>query len=191
MEMPALQEFSLVGGTALSLRYGHRTSIDLDLFSMEKFSNDAVVAALHEEFGHEFSYESSANSHFGIFCFIEGVKVDLVRFPHPMLLPIVVTSGIRMYSSEDIAAMKIQAILGRGRKKDFWDLVELFKHFSLGQIIDLQREKYPNQMLAIGIPNAITYYVDAEDSEEPVSLRGQTWEDIKRSVSRTVSDFLR
>ncbi|MBK8389931.1 MAG: nucleotidyl transferase AbiEii/AbiGii toxin family protein [Saprospiraceae bacterium] len=30
--IPELQEFHLVGGTALSLLYGHRTSIDLDLF---------------------------------------------------------------------------------------------------------------------------------------------------------------
>lgn len=33
MEMPELQDFSLVGGTALSLLYGHRMSVDLDLFS--------------------------------------------------------------------------------------------------------------------------------------------------------------
>ena len=32
MEIPELQGFSLVGGTALSLLYGHRMSVDLDLF---------------------------------------------------------------------------------------------------------------------------------------------------------------
>ena len=32
MNVPELQNFSLVGGTALALKYGHRTSIDLDLF---------------------------------------------------------------------------------------------------------------------------------------------------------------
>ncbi len=30
MEIPSLRPFSLVGGTALSLKYGHRTSVDLD-----------------------------------------------------------------------------------------------------------------------------------------------------------------
>ena len=34
MNMPELMEFSLVGGTALSLLYGHRISVDLDLFSI-------------------------------------------------------------------------------------------------------------------------------------------------------------
>ena len=37
MELPSLKPFSLVGGTALSLRYGHRSSVDLDLFFHEKF----------------------------------------------------------------------------------------------------------------------------------------------------------
>jgi len=35
MEIEELNQFSLVGGTALSLKYGHRKSIDLDLFSYE------------------------------------------------------------------------------------------------------------------------------------------------------------
>lgn len=37
MTIPELNGFALVGGTALSLLYGHRTSIDLDLFSTQKF----------------------------------------------------------------------------------------------------------------------------------------------------------
>jgi len=37
MEMPELNEFSLVGGTALALWYGHRKSVDLGLFSNKPF----------------------------------------------------------------------------------------------------------------------------------------------------------
>jgi hypothetical protein len=96
-----------------------------------------------------------------------------------------------MYSSADIAAMKIQAILGRGKKKDFWDLHELLKHFSLQQIIDWHKQKFPNQMLAISIPHAITYFVDADESETPVSFKKQTWESVKKDISRVVSNYLR
>lgn len=87
--------------------------------------------------------------------------------------------------------MKIQAILGRGRKKDFWDLHELLQNHSLQQISDRRRKKFPDQMLEISIPNAISYFVDAEESPDPVSLKGQTWEGIKRSISQTVSDYLK
>lgn len=37
MVLESLRPFSLVGGTALALRYGHRSSVDLDLFYHEKF----------------------------------------------------------------------------------------------------------------------------------------------------------
>jgi len=96
-----------------------------------------------------------------------------------------------MYRSSDIAAMKIQAILGRARKKDFWDLHELLRYFSLQQIMDWHKQKYPSQMLAISIPNAITYFTDAEESETPVSFRDQTWPKIKKDISKVVSDYLR
>lgn len=39
LEIEELKDFSLVGGTALSLLYGHRVSIDLDLFSNKSFEN--------------------------------------------------------------------------------------------------------------------------------------------------------
>ena len=32
MNMPELKDFYLVGGTALALYYGHRRSVDIDLF---------------------------------------------------------------------------------------------------------------------------------------------------------------
>lgn len=190
MGLPFLQQFSLVGGTALSLRYGHRSSVDLDLFSHETFDNVSIEADLKREFSEEFHFESG-HKNVGIFCYIQGVKVDIVYFPHQPIADFVTKNTIRMYSSADIAAMKIQAILGRGRKKDFWDLYELLQHYSLQQLIDWHKQKYPSQMLAISIPNAITYFVDADESDTPVSYKKQTWELVKKGISRVVSDYLK
>ncbi len=95
-----------------------------------------------------------------------------------------------MYGSADIAAMKIQAILGRGKKKDFWDLYELLQHFSLQQIMDWHKQKYPSQMLAISIPHAITYFVDAEESEPPISFKNQSWEGVKKGIQQVVREYL-
>jgi hypothetical protein len=94
-------------------------------------------------------------------------------------------------NDSDNSAMIIQALLGRGKKKDFWDLHELLRHYSLQQVIDWHKEKYPSQMLAISIPNAITYFVDAESSETPVSYKGQTWEQVKKEISKAVSEYLK
>ena len=190
MALPSLHSFSLVGGTALALRYGHRSSEDLDLFFHQKFDQLLVINSLETTFTDRFAYKQQ-QTQFGIFCFIDDIKVDIVHFPHLPISAIEVVDGIRFYSNADIAAMKIQAILGRGKKKDFWDLFELLQHYSLQQIIDWHKQKYPSQMLAISIPHAITYFVDADDSETPVSFKKQTWESVKKGISSAVSDYLR
>jgi predicted nucleotidyltransferase component of viral defense system len=190
MELPSLQDYSLVGGTAMSLRYGHRSSVDLDLFFHGKFDHTKIENELLKEFGTDFSFEST-HSKFGIFCYIKKIKVDIVYFPHSPIGEIETEDNIRMYSSADIAAMKIQAILGRAKKKDFWDLYELLQHFSLQQMMDWHKQKYPSQMLAISIPNAITYFVEAEESETPVSFKKQNWVLVKNGISKAVRDYLK
>jgi hypothetical protein len=101
------------------------------------------------------------------------------------------TLSLLIESDADFAARIIQSILGRAKKKDFWDLHELLRHYPLQQLIDWHKQKYPSQMLAISIPQAITYFAEAAESETPVSFKGQTWEQIKKGISRTVSDYLR
>jgi hypothetical protein len=190
MKLPSLHSFSLVGGTALAMRYGHRSSVDLDLFCHDEFDNSIITNELRQKFGPHFDFESG-HRNLGIFCYLDKIKVDIVYYPHPLVGPVEIINQIRFYSDADIAAMKIQAILGRGKKKDFWDLYELLQQYPLQQIIDWHKQKYPSQMLAISIPNAITYFVDADASETPVNFKNQTWEGIKKGISKVVSNYLR
>jgi predicted nucleotidyltransferase component of viral defense system len=189
MAMPELQNFSLVGGTALSLLYGHRMSVDLDLFSNKPFENSTVTDCLKNKFGDKFVMEQKP-PRFGIFCYIDGVKVDIIRHPHPLVRPEITLNGIRMFSTEDIIAMKVQAILGRGKKKDFWDIAELLQHFSIKDFIQFHKEKYITQNLLITVPQAITYFADAEESEDPISLKKQSWETVQAFIKKKVSDYL-
>lgn len=190
MEIPELMDFSLVGGTALSLTYGHRKSVDLDLFSSKPFENIVIIDALKKKFQDKFITEEKA-PRFGIFCFVNGVKVDIVRHPHPLIRSELNIDGIRMFSTEDIIAMKVQAILGRGRKKDFWDVAELLNHYSISDFIKFHTEKYASQNLLITVPQALTYFADAEESEDPVSLKKQTWEGVKKFINTKVSEYLK
>lgn len=156
---------------------------------MEGYVPDSIVAELKEHFGGRLDYRGAGTS-MGIFCFIDGVKVDIVKYPFATIEEIVVEEGIRFYADQDIAAMKAQAILGRGKKKDFWDIAELLDHYSVDQVVDWHRRKFPDQMLAISIPYALTYFVDADQSEEPVSLKGQTWESVKDAIKKKVNEYL-
>lgn len=189
MEIPALREFSLVGGTALSLMYGHRKSVDLDLFSHTPFENETIISSLEKEFTSRFIREQKPQW-FGVFCYINNVKVDLVRHPHPLIAPIQTIEGIRMFSTEDIIAMKVQAVLGRGRKKDFWDIAELLHHYSVDDFISFHKKKYATQNLLISVPQAITYFADAEEDEDPVNLKHRSWEKVKAFIAEKVSNYL-
>lgn len=190
MTIPELLNFSLVGGTALSLLYGHRMSIDLDLFSNKVFENWIVTEALKNRFQDKFVMEEK-QARFGIFCYIDEVKVDIIRHPHPLIRPETTVEDIRMFSVEDIIAMKVQAILGRGKKKDFWDIAELLQHFSIKEFIQFHKEKYTTQNLLITVPQAITYFADAEESEAPISLKNQTWQNVQEFIQKKVRDYLK
>jgi len=189
MKISELEQFSLVGGTALSLKYGHRLSIDIDLFSTEDFEHEPIIESLQNNFGKEFVYRGNYTK-WGIFCQIENIKVDIVYYPHAIIEPIEKFSEIRLYHDNDLMAMKIQAILGRGKKKDFWDIAELLEHYSIQEMMTCHKAKYPNQMLGISIPQALTYFVDADESEEPITIKPMTWEVVKSNISNKVREFL-
>ncbi len=87
--------------------------------------------------------------------------------------------------------MKVQAILGRGKKKDFWDIAELLHHFSVEDFIRFHKGKYATQNLFITAPQAMIYFDDAEESEDPISLKGQTWSNVKHTIQKKVSAYLK
>jgi hypothetical protein len=189
MSLPELEMFNLAGGTALALYYGHRLSVDLDFFSTTKFQSDILLPHLEKEFP-DFTYNSP--SAIGIFGFIGDVKVDFIRYDsHPLIGQIHMEEGIRLVSIADIMAMKVAAILKRAVKKDFWDIAEILDHHTVGDLIDCYNTKYPNQQLLISIPQALTYFVEAEESEAPVSLKGQTWASVKKSIQLKVKNYLK
>jgi hypothetical protein len=156
MQLPELSGFSLVGGTALALKFGHRNSIDLDLFSETDFDHDALHATLQSAFQRSFSY-AGTRSRWGVFCMIEGVKVDIVYFPHKRVQPVEQYDEIRMYGDEDLMAMKVNAILRRGKKKDFWDICELLKQYSMQQ--SRHSERSPSFRAQRGISSLTTIRV--------------------------------
>lgn len=184
------KNFYLAGGTNLSLRYGHRKSIDIDLFSTFEFENDWLIDTFVKYFP-EFSYRSNENP-IGVFGFLSGVKIDMVRHHFFKIIdtPIVI-DGIRMFGDKDIIAMKIVAILKRGVKKDFWDLAELLDHYSIEDFIEYYKDKYPNNSIPISVPFALSYFEDAEKTDDPISLKGQTWDTIKGRIQYAISTFIK
>lgn len=176
--LPVLRDVRLVGGTALALQLGHRTSVDLDFFGRINADSEELRDILREVGRVEVA---SVSKNINIF-WINGVKVDMVNYPYPWLDLPIVEDGVRLASLNDIAAMKVSAIVNRGTKKDFIDLYTLLQHFALDEILDMYSRKYSDGSLFI-VMKSLTYFDDAETDPMPNVLNDTTWE--------TVKDFLR
>ena len=129
--LPALKEFYLVGGTALALQLGHRNSVDIDLFTLNKFDDAKVIELLNNQFKQVIEIFRRSNT---IICLINNIKTDFIRHDYPLLKSPVTEDGITFLGKEDIAAMKFHAIIQSGKRlKDFIDIYFLLHHFKIGR----------------------------------------------------------
>lgn len=64
------------------------------------------------------------------------------------------------------------------------------KHYMVKDFIDFHQEKFSTQNLPISVPQAISHFSDAEESEDPVSLKGQTWTKFQKLIQKKVAEYL-
>ena len=181
MQEAALSELRLVGGTALALQYGHRSSVDLDLFGKIDIDGYELQSILSKYGVLKVENETKILHQY----YIDDIKVDVVNYPFEWISPIIEEDGIRLASPVDIAAMKVNAIEGRGTKKDFIDMYMLLQHYSLKEIIAFYQQKYPNYSIFRAL-RSLTYFEDAEDQFMPRMFIEDTWEDMKLYITNQV-----
>jgi predicted nucleotidyltransferase component of viral defense system len=181
-EIPFIKNnFALAGGTSLSIQIGHRKSIDLDFFSTKEFNLLELETILSSNKEIEYSFVNKNSRMF--FCYINNVKCDFVHEPATLLKPFLELENVLYFSFEDIAAMKLHTICGRGKRKDFFDIYALLEIYKWDDLTDLFKEKYSEDQYYI-LWKSIKYFVDAE--EDPV-IRGfkpfdKSWEQIKQVI---------
>jgi predicted nucleotidyltransferase component of viral defense system len=182
MQMEELQDFYLVGGTALALQIGHRLSIDLDLFSGKDIQTNVIKDILHQKFETRISGEF----HNTLNLFLDGIKVDLISFKYPLIEGVQVNENIRMASLPDIAAMKLSAIAQRGSKKDFYDIYFLLEKFGIKELLQFHKEKFTHTE-QFHIVKSLTWFDDAEQEPDPIMIIKTTWQDIKKRLQQAIT----
>lgn len=186
MRDPLLENFYLVGGTALSLKIGHRKSIDIDLFTSDEF--DAALLGDYLKV----NYSASLTQQFSncVKGQIDGVEFDFISHRYPHVRPPESIEGIRMMSLEDIAAMKINAIVGSGtRVKDFIDIHYLLKQMQYGDMLKYYCAKYPD--VTPGMARSSLLYHKDINFKVPVVLYDTKlkWKDVDASIKRAIADY--
>jgi hypothetical protein len=180
-----LSEMRLVGGTSLALQIGHRKSIDIDLFGNLSAAHDNLIDEL-KTIGEVVPLKNSKNIHSLL---VNDIKVDIVNYEYEWLTNKITIDNIQLASIEDIAAMKLNAIIGRGSKKDFIDLFFILKDYSLATLMDFYTKKY-NDGSTFLVLKSLTYFEDADMEEMPFMFNNITWQTIKDNIKKAHADYI-
>lgn len=98
--------------------------------------------------------------------------------------------AIRCASVEDLTAMKLAAISGRGAAKDFWDLHALLCHRSVDLASALAEFERKYVSIDVGsVVRSLAYFGDADAEPLPRGLDERRWTSIKLDIQRRVAEL--
>jgi Nucleotidyl transferase AbiEii toxin, Type IV TA system len=169
----------IVGGTGLALQIGHRMSDDIDLFGDIEEEHQTILDEL-KKLGTISILKRTSNIHIFL---INEVKVDIVNYSYPWLKPAIIKQNIKLADIEDIAAMKIAAITGRGTKKDFIDLYFLLQRYTLDEMLHLYEKKFNDGSIFL-VLKSLSYFEDAESDPMPKMFEEINWNSVKGKIIR-------
>jgi hypothetical protein len=179
-QMPLLRPFYLGGGTALALRLGHRISQDLDLFANIETLDDDFRHAIVEELRQRHTVTVLRDSVFGLILEADGQAISFFSYGYPMLEPTALVSGFQIAGILDIGLMKMDAIAGRGTRRDFYDLYFIASQVSLDELFAQSTRKYPySHGFEMRVLVALVDFDIADPDEEPALLLPAEWSKVK------------
>jgi len=184
MQTPEFNPFILVGGTALSLQLGHRVSVDIDLFTDADYQSidfNNIDNYLKNHFNY---YDATQLTQIGMgkSYFIgnskqNAVKLDLY-YTDKFIQKSLVIDNVRIAHIKDIIAMKLDVVQRGGRKKDFWDIHELINQYSLQEMLNLHKIRYPythdRELIVSNLLNCNL----ARNDFDPICLKNKIWDFI-------------
>lgn len=176
--IPAIQDFQfyLAGGTGLHFYLQHRVSIDEDFFTQKEFDSSELLLILRQHFRVTEHQASKGTLH----CFIDKVKCSFFHYPYPLLNA---TTPVPFPTASilDIATMKLAAIVGRGAKKDFYDLYSILQNeISFEAVWQAYEKKFSRTHEDLyPVIKSLTYFDDAEAELLGLTNEKRNWKEVK------------
>lgn len=195
MRSPNLRNFYLADTTAMSLRYGHRMSNEIDLYCSDPYNeNDLQKLKIYIQntFGkgeqHQFAPKGKGTSFFLYNLNKDYVKIDLY-YAEPAVGQIETNENIRFAATEDLMALKLEQIRRGGTKSDFWDMHFLLQQYPISRIMAVHKQRYPDQHQKNEIRKRLVDFRRADDDFDPQCLLKKNWNLIKLDLIDTAASI--
>lgn len=197
MASSIFEPFYLVGGTSLSLRLGHRISVDIDLFTNAPYGSlDFSIYKKFFQENYKYFYKTDTTDivGFGRSYYVgeseeDNIKIDLY-YHEEIINPCDTIDNIRIASLDDVVAMKVDVVSRGGRKKDFWDLHELMNTYSVPEMLELHQKRYEYTHEREQIITNFTDFASADEDIDPICLIGKEWELIKLDFVEEIKEHI-
>lgn len=186
---PFAERFYLAGGTALALRLGHRRSHDLDFFSAtdEILANtrEEIVAALDER-----QPQTLEDVDGNLLLLVEELSVGFFGYGYPLVGQPDTVDGVSVASVADVGLMKLDALISRGSRKDFYDLYFVGQEIPIANLLRLGETKYPRvrdfQLMAV---EGMVQFENADRDVQPEMLHDVPWADVREFFIRQAKEL--
>lgn len=180
-EIVSINDYYMVGGTALSLQLELRESYDFDFCVKSEFNNEILLDEL-KSIG---NVEVVQNQKGTCDVLLNGVQVSFFYYPNKVLAEFTKAKempNLNIASILDIAVMKLVAIGGRGAKKDFFDLYNIIEkcNISINELVKGLKQKCGDNINYVNIIMGLSYFEDAEDEILTNTFGDYNWENIKK-----------
>lgn len=183
-------DFYLTGGTALALQLGHRDSIDFDFFSEKDFNTKDLFEKLKEIFKNYKIQKVQDEKNTLTIIIDKDIKLSFFAYKYPLLNPLIFEKYIRIASIEDIACMKLSAIVSRSTEKDYVDLYFILQDNKFAKLLELAQKKFPSLDTNL-IIKSLTYFDDL--IEEAIIFKNDknvSLDKIKIFLLKIVKEYL-
>jgi len=137
-----LARFYLAGGTGLARQLGHRKSDDLDFFSQTDEIDLQTRQGIIQTFS-ALSPRVAENSIGNLVLFMENnIRISFFSYSYPLLQPAWQAERVQVASVADIGLMTLDALMGRGSRKGFYDLYAISQQIPLAELLEMGKNKY-------------------------------------------------
>jgi hypothetical protein len=182
-----LEDFALVGGTALAIYLKHRTSEDLDFFINKNKINGVIkskIESLINRLENDYNYTIELDTNYDdvqIDYMFGHVKVTFLASPLKLLEDSIKYKNLNIASKEKIIAGKLYTILKyRIKSRDFYDVKYSMKYenLSLGEVFDSMIKNY-------GKLNFTEKYINDRLLKTPLNIDDEGFESLDLKSEET------